>query len=75
MNQFSKLIAKVAFQMKFEGAKGRAVNVKIGDVFLVTNPRHMQENGIKIDRKNKACINSGYMLPLEQVKALFNIGE
>ena len=75
MNQFSTLIAKVAFQMKFEGAKGRAVNVKVGDVFLVTNPHHMQENGIKIDRKNKASINSGYMLPLEQVTALFNIGE
>lgn len=75
MNQFSTLVAKTAFSMKLAGSRGRAVNVKIGDVFLVTNPRHMQEIGIKIDRKNKASINSGYMLSLEQVNALFNIGE
>lgn len=73
MDQFSKLVAKAAFQMKFEGAKGRAVNVKVGDIFLVTNPRHMQDNGIKIDRKNKATINSGYMLPLAQIEQLFTL--
>lgn len=73
MEQFSKLVAKVAFQMKFEGAKGRAVNVKIGDIFMVTNPRHMQDKGIKIDRKNKATLNSGYMLDLAQVEQLFDL--
>lgn len=73
MNQFSTLVAKVAFQMKLDGARGRSVNVKIGDVFMVTNPRHMQDNGIKIDRKNKASINSGYMLDLAQVEQLFDL--
>jgi hypothetical protein len=74
MEQFSRLTAKVAFQMKFDGSRGRAVNVKVGDVFLVTNPKHDQTRGIKIDRKNKAGINSGYLLTLEQIQTLFTFG-
>lgn len=73
MKQFTKLIAKTPFTMKNPNAKGRAVSVNIGDIFVVTNPEHMQSDGIKIDRKNKALINSGYLLPLESVNNLFTV--
>lgn len=70
--QFTKLQANTAFQMKFDGP-GRACSVKIGDMFLVTNPRHMQDKGIKIARAKKARLNEGYMLTIEQVKSLFSV--
>lgn len=73
MNQFTKLVAKQEFQMKLTGARGRAVQVKTGDIFVVTNPRHMQDKGIKVARAKLARINEGYMLSLEQVEQLFNV--
>jgi len=70
--QFSQLTVKVAFQMKYEG-KGRAVVAKIGDKFVVTNPKHMQDKGIKIMRAKLARLNEGYMLTFEQVNQLFTL--
>ena len=70
--QFTDLVAKQAFSMKFEG-KGRACNVKIGDVFTVTNPCHMQTNGIKVMRRKTARLNEGYMLSLSQIDNLFSV--
>lgn len=70
--QGTELKAKVAFSMKFEG-KGRACVVKVGDVFMVTNPQYAQANGIKVDRIKKAVINQGYMLSCEQINQLFEV--
>lgn len=69
--QFSQLTAKTDFQMKFAG-RGRACVVKAGDKFLVTNPCHMQDKGIKIMRKHLARLNEGYMLDIEQINQLFS---
>lgn len=71
-NQFTNLVAKQQFSMKLEG-RGRACIVKEGDVFTVTNPPHMQNNGIKIMRAKTAKLNQGYLLPLDQINALFNV--
>jgi hypothetical protein len=70
--QFSSLTVKVAFQMKHEG-HGRAVVAKIGDKFLVTNPKHMQDKGIKIMRAKLARLNEGYLLSFEQINQLFTV--
>ena len=69
--QFTKLIAKVDFQMKLQ--KGRPCVVKAGDAFLVTNPKHMQDKGIKVMRAKTAQLNDGYMLTLVQVTQLFEV--
>ncbi len=74
MKQFSSLIVKTPFTAKFEG-KGRPIAGKIGDIFVVTNPAHMQDAGIKVDRSKRATINSGFMLTVEQVATLFTIKE
>lgn len=70
--QFTNLVAKVDFQMKFEG-RGRACVVKAGDVFTVTNPMHMQDKGIKIMRKKLARLNEGYMLSVSDINNLFTV--
>lgn len=70
--QFTELQAKVDFSMKLEG-RGRACIVKAGDKFLVTNPCHMQDNGIKVARAKTARLNEGYMLAAEQIEQLFNV--
>lgn len=70
--QFTDLIAKQDFSMKFEG-KGRACIVKTGDVFTVTNPCHMQAAGIKIMRRKSARLNEGYLLSIEQIHNLFDV--
>lgn len=68
--QFTNLIAKQQFSMKLEG-KGRPCVVKVGDVFTVTNPCHMQHNGIKVMRAKGARLNEGYMLSIEHINQLF----
>lgn len=74
MEQFTELTARVDFTMK--QLKGRPINVKIGDKFLVTNPNHNHNSeGIKIDRKQRAKLNSGYLLTIEQVNLVFVIKE
>lgn len=72
--QFTKLVAKVDFQMKLDGP-GRACKVKIGDAFMVTNPKHTQDKGIKVMRAKTARLNEGYLLSCDQVNMLFNIAE
>jgi hypothetical protein len=72
LEQFSNLVAKVEFSMKLEGP-GRACKVKVGDVFTVTNPKHMQDKGIKIMRAKTARLNEGYMLSCEQINQLFEV--
>lgn len=69
--QFTKLVAKQSFQIKYQGFPGRPVNVKVGDVFTVTNPEHMQEKGIKLDRKKTARLCSGHPFTSEQINHYF----
>lgn len=68
--QFSELTAKVSFTLQYKG-EGRAINVKIGDIFFVTNPSYRQSEGIKIARKKGAFSNQGYALTKEQIEQLF----
>jgi hypothetical protein len=69
MDQWTRLKAKVDF--KFKGNSVRVINVKVGNYFLVTNPKHMQHNGIKIQRSNKAYLNCGDLFTVEQIEQLF----
>lgn len=71
MKQGQELIAKVAFTMKFEGKRGRPVNVKIGDRFWVTTTDYSNKTHAKIDRYGKGFISHGYCLSLEQISQLF----
>lgn len=71
--QFTMLKVKVSFSMKHTGAKGKAVQTKVGDLFYVTNPEHMQCDGIKVDRTNRATLNSGYLLDQEKIELLFDV--
>ena len=68
--QGSQLTAKVNFQMKFEG-RSRAMVVKTGDKFVVTNPCYMQANGVKVGRARNAKLNMGYTLTIDQIEQLF----
>lgn len=70
MKQWTELSAKVNFSLKFEG-RGRACLVKIGDIFIVTNPEHAQNAGVKVARKRIARLNEGYLLNVEQITTLF----
>ena len=72
MKQFTNIVCKQAFTMRYEG-KGRSCNVKIGDVFTITNPCHMQDKGIKIMRAKNARLNEGYLLSASQIVDLFTI--
>jgi hypothetical protein len=69
INQWTRLKAKVSF--KFKGNSVRTINVKIGDCFVVTNPVHMQHQGIKIQRSNKAYLNCGDLFTIDQIEQLF----
>jgi len=69
MKQFTKLIAKVDFTFGYEGK--RKLNVKIGDIFLVTSPEYMNTNNAKVMRERVAKLNQGYNLQLEQISQLF----
>lgn len=72
IEQFTNLVAKQAFSLKLEG-KGRPCVVKVGDVFTVTNPCHMQDKGIKVMRAKTARLNEGYLLSIEHINNLFSV--
>ncbi len=71
MKQGTYLTAKLPFTMRKEGTRGRAMQVSIGDVFMVTTA---QNNGdALIARKESATIGQGYRLTLEQISHLFDV--
>lgn len=72
MKQFTELVAKLDFSMKIAG-RGRPCHVKSGDIFVVTNPEHMQDKGLKIARRKTAVLNQGYLLEPAQVMELFDV--
>lgn len=63
------------FTMKVPGTRGRSVSVKINDLFIVTSPLHTNKERVKIDRKGKAQINSGYQLEIVDFNNLFEVVE
>lgn len=75
MKQFTLLSAKIAFQVRSLNSRGRPVNVKPGDLFLVTSPKHNNTDRMMLDRKSKATINSGYCFSRTDVENLFDAVE
>ncbi len=75
MKQFTMVIAKSGFQIKSLNGRGRPVNVKPGDLFLVTSPAHNNKDQVMVDRKARAMINSGYCLSRADLETFFGIVE
>lgn len=73
MNQFTTLTVKQAFSMKSEGAKGRAVQAKIGDRFVVTSPNYANKENAKIAREKGAILNVGYLFPISLISTYFEV--
>lgn len=69
------LQAKQAFTMKAPGARGRAVNVKLGDKFWITSATYNNKDSAFIDRQGKGVISHGYKLDLSDLENLFNMVE
>jgi hypothetical protein len=62
IKQGADLVAKSGFQFKAPGARGRAVTVKPGQRFWVTNSDLDQKRSgqVMIDRAGRGCISHGY---------------
>lgn len=73
MKQGTYLTANQAFTMRKEGAKGRSVQVNVGDVFIVTSPSYLNNGSALIAREQGAVIGQGYRLTTEQISYLFDI--
>lgn len=71
MKQFTVLVAMMDFSFKVPGAKGRAVNVREGDRFVVTSPKHSNITHALIAREKRAILNTGYKFALTTLKDLF----
>lgn len=72
MKQATILIAKQSFSMREQGARGRAVQVKQGDRFIVTtsavwNLTHCP----KIMRERNAMMGCGYNMDIGTINQLF----
>jgi len=63
------------FIMKTPGTRGKAVNAKLDEKFIVTSPMHMNIQTVKIDRLGKAHINIGYNFPMKNLPEYFSIVE
>ena len=69
--QFTACVVSKSFTIK--QSKGRPIIGKLGDIFLITNPKHDQKEYIKIDRKTKATINSGYPFTISQFHEFLSV--
>ena len=69
------LVAKAAFTFKAPGARGRAVTVKPGARFWVTNtPQDQRARGaVLIEREGRGCISHGYAFAPETIGQLFEL--
>lgn len=59
------------FSFKNQGARGRAVQVKIGQQFWVTNPTYQHKEYIMVQRAGKGHINTGYAFSVEDFSKFF----
>jgi hypothetical protein len=68
----TELTAKSDFAFRV-GGKGRAITVRTGQAFWVTNTQvDQQTRGIVlVDRKGKGSISAGYAFTPEQIETLF----
>lgn len=73
MKQGLVLKAKQEFTMKKEGARGRAMHIKAGDVFIVTSPEYNNKEASLVDRYKSASLNQGYKLLNSDIEALFEV--
>jgi hypothetical protein len=73
MNQFTTLTVKQAFSMKSEGSRGRAVQAKIGDRFVVTSPSYDNKETAKIAREKGSMLNVGYLFPVSLIETYFEV--
>ena len=71
--QGATLKAKAAFQFKAPGSRGRAVTVKPGQLFWVTNcSTDQQRSGhVTIDREGRGHISHGYAFHPETLRQYF----
>lgn len=73
MKQGIVLKAKQEFTMKKEGSRGRAMHIKIGDVFIITSPCYDNKEASLIDRYKSANLNQGYKLLNSDINNLFDL--
>lgn len=74
MKHSSVLIAKQAFSMREQGARGRSVQVKPGDRFIVTTSEVWNLNHCpKIMRERGAMMGCGYSMDIETINSLFEV--
>lgn len=69
--QFTACVVSKSFTIK--RSKGRPIIGKLGDIFLITNPKYDQKEYIKVDRKTKATINSGYIFTISQFHEFLSV--
>lgn len=72
MKQGLVLKAKQEFTMKKEGSRGRAMHIKVGDVFVVTSPDYNNKEASLVDRYKSASLNQGYKLLNSDINNLFD---
>lgn len=74
MKQSTILKAKQAFSMRAAGARGRAVQVKVGDRFIITTSSVWNlSNPPKIMREAGAMLGCGYNMDIETINQLFTV--
>lgn len=73
MKQGLVLKAKQEFTMKKEGSRGRAMHIKVGDVFIITSPEYNNKEASLVDRYKSASLNQGYKLLNSDIEALFEV--
>ena len=71
MKQGTVLTAKAAFS--FKCGTSRTIRVKVGDVFVITNPKYRHAEIVLIARCRTALINQGYGFTLAQITELFDV--
>lgn len=71
MNQGDEIIANQDFSFKVAGARGRPVTVRKGDIFWITSPSYENKESVKIERKGKGHINTGYCFDIETINTYF----
>ena len=71
MNQFTELSAKQNFTIGYDRKKQS--KVIIGELFLVTTPKHANTESAKVMRKKNARLCEGYKLTIDQINELFDI--
>jgi hypothetical protein len=73
MKQGTTLKATKEFTMKKEGSRGRAVSVKVGDLFIITSPTYNNKESSLVDRYKSANLNQGYKLDNSDIENLFQM--